>query len=461
MAHLPRLSAARGALRIWAAGFAVAAVALLGMSTPARAVVTSVSTETGTALVGLQPRNSTYFIDGRELEGGKERPLTFANTQGNPVVHSSNVYAIYWVPTRYDYHGDWQHLINGFFQNLGNASGSFANVLTVDEQYTDKANEGAAYSTVFRGAYTDTEPYPVLGNCTDPNPMELGDRVTCLTDHEIQQQIEHFITTHTLQKGMGSIFYLLTPPGVTVCVDAGGPGGHCSDHAATAESYEHSFCSYHSDISPTSPTTGDANTILYAVIPWTAGGLADGHLAFKDRTPAWDCQDGGFDPSSHPIEEREKKHEKGLKEIEEIEKESPEEQLKAKEAEEREGPHEEEPNQPTSAPGPDGFYDTGLADLIINQIAVEQQNTHRSATERVAGLQPERVHRRVPRLLRPDHRRWCRSHRNRGRRHPLQPELRRRQLLPQHCLQPRCAEAQLPRGLVPPRHQAGTAIHRA
>ncbi len=51
-----------------------------------------------------------------------------------------------------------------------------------------------------------------------------------------------------------------------------------------------------------------------------------------------------------------------------------EEKAKVKEQEAREGPHQEEPNQP-SANGPDGTPDTGLADLIINQIAVEQQNT--------------------------------------------------------------------------------------
>ena len=35
-------------------------------------------------------------------------------------------------------------------------------------------------------------------------------------------------------------------------------------------------------------------------------------------------------------------------------------------------PHDQEPNQ--IGLGPDGSYDSGLADLIINQIAVEQQN---------------------------------------------------------------------------------------
>ena len=378
MAHLFRLSTARGALRIWAAGIAVAAVAAvatLGLSASAHAVVTSIPTETSSAVVGLQPRNATYWVDGRGSEFGDEEPFTFSNKEGNPVLHSTNVYAIYWDPTRYDYHGDWQHTINLFLQNLGNASSSFANVLTVDEQYTDKANEGAAYSTTFRGAYTDTEPYPVLGNCTDPHPMEPEDQVACLTDHELQQQLEHFITTHSLQKGMGTIFYLLTPPGVTVCVDGGGPTGHCSDYAATVKSYENSFCSYHSDISPTSPLTGDANTILYAVIPWTAGGKADLHLARNDRTAAYECQDGGFDPSSHPIEQHEEEHELGEKEKEELKKDSPAERQKLEEAHEREGPHEEEPNQPTAEVGPDGTYDGGLADLIVNQIAIEQQNT--------------------------------------------------------------------------------------
>jgi hypothetical protein len=370
--HLPRLYAACGAMRTWIAGVAVAATAVLGLATSAQAIVTSVPTETGTALVGLQPRNGVSWFDGRETPS--TTPSTFSNLEGNPVVPASNVYAIYWDP-KDEYHGDWQSLIDGFLANLGSASGSFANVLAVDEQYTDKANESAARTTTFRGAFPDTEPYPVLGTCTDPHPMALADRITCLTDHQLQQQLEHFIGTHNLPKGMGTIFYILTPPGVTVCLDAGGATGHCSDSAATPESYENSFCSYHSDISPASPLTGNGETILYAVIPWTAGTFPDGHLRAEDMTTAWDCQDGGFDPASHPIEEREKAKEKTEKEKQELEKATPEERQKAKEAEEREGPHQQEPNQPTSGPGPDGYDDTGLADLIINQIAVEQQNT--------------------------------------------------------------------------------------
>ena len=87
---------------------------------------------------------------------------------------------------------------------------------------------------------------------------------------------------------------------------------------------------------------GDANTIIYSVVPWTAGGLGDGQLAPEDQTVPYYCQDGGFNPKgggnrAHPAVEQ-------------------------------------QPNQP-KCPSLDGFCDYGLGDLIINQVAVELQNT--------------------------------------------------------------------------------------
>ena len=327
--------------------------------------------------VGLQPR-STVLRDGVGPE-----PKQFANGSGAPVLPSSKTYAIYWDPTD-NYHGDWQTLIDMFFHNMGAASGSLASVFAVDAQYTDAANQHAAYASTFQGAYTDTNPYPVAGNCADPHPLggvsypgEEPDTITCITNAQIEEELKLFVTGHGLQKGMGTIFYLLTPPGVTVCLDEA--GGHCSDYKGLPgeTSYENSFCSYHADINPDGAPNGDSNTILYAAIPWIAGGFGDGHLAPMDRTSGYECQDGGFDPSSKPIEEKEhiKAHTK--KEEEEFSKETPQETREREEAEalELEKPHQQEPNQQTCPPPtPDGFCDTGLADLIVNQIAVEQQN---------------------------------------------------------------------------------------
>ena len=363
----------------------VLCAALLGSAAPAGAVVTAA----GSTTVGLQPREAASFFNSTPTAA------SFNNPEGNQVLHKNETYAIYWDPTDH-YHGDWQHLIDTFFHGLGADSGSTGTVFAVDSQYTDKSNLPASYLSTFRGAYTDTDPYPTgASNCEDPHPLEVEDLIgpghteVCLTDAQIRTELKAFIAAHGLQKGVGSIFYLLTPPAVTVCLQKEGELGkanHCSDHTGSieepaTESYENSFCSYHSDFSNVTlenATTPDANTILYGVIPWSAGGLGDNHLAAADETPAYDCQDGGWYLNSENVVEKEKAKEakkESEKEKEEHSK-SPEEIKKQEEAEAEakmlEGPHAQEPNQ--DGLGPDGSYDTGLADLIVSQIGVQQQN---------------------------------------------------------------------------------------
>ncbi len=328
-----------------------ALLALLAIAPSAGAVVR----EVGGVKVGLQPPEAGLLRDGEFIQFEKKwfevaQPQTFANSAGSPVLHASNVVAVYWDPTA-SYHGDWQHVIDGFLQNVGGAGNTLSDVFAVTAQYTDLTNQPAYNGMNFRGAYTDTSPYPGAG-CTDPAPLVGGkvDKVgpiTCLTDQQIQQHLQAFVTAHGLPSGLSTVYYLLTPPGVTVCLDGGGAKGHCSDFTASAESVEHSFCSYHSAINPSKAINGDASTVLYGMIPWTAGGTGDGGFAAQDQTSAFWCQDGGFDPSSKPIEKEE--------------------------TEGTETPHVQEPNQ-VKCPSPDGYCDTGLADLVVNQIAVEQQN---------------------------------------------------------------------------------------
>lgn len=413
MATTSRLLPLRAGVSIAALALVVSlGLALLFAAPPVGAFVTTVEGRN----VGLQPR-STQLFDGLRFDVAPEpevlrSPEEFANEHGNPIVSASKVYAIYWDPTDH-YHGDWQHLIDVFLQSMGAASGTLGNVFAVDAQYTDKANQHAAYKSTFQGAYTDTEAYPSSG-CKDPQPLDARDLVgpqvgksifgerlyseVCLTDQQIQKELETFISQHSLQKGMETIFYLLTPPAVTVCLDQGGPSGHCSDFVGTTaeaeknekakreaeakeepyvepeslKSYKNSFCSYHSAID-SSNSSGGENTILYGMIPWTAGGLGDHHLIVNDELPAYDCQDGGYDPSSKPAEKHEEKKEKTAKEIEEDKNKTAEQRHEIEETEKLEGPHEEEPNQ-VKCPSPDGGCDTGLADLIVNQIAAEQQN---------------------------------------------------------------------------------------
>jgi PKD domain len=325
--------------------------------------------EVGGTKFGVQRHSApASLFENEELE-----PQTFANGNGSPVLHQNSTYAIFWDPD-YRYLDPWVEVIDQFFQNMGTASGSLESVFAVDTQYTDKTNKPAVYRSAFHGSYADKAPYPSPEGCEDPNPLGEGDAIGCLSDRQIREQLESFISREGLPKGMGTIYYLLTPPGVTVCTDEGVGASHCSSNSGSASS----FCSYHAAITPTNPTTGDGNTILYGVIPWTAGGFGDPLLGPSSRTPAYDCQDGGFDPSSKPGEKKEKPKEKSEKQKEEEkakEKErTKEENEKAKIAEELEGPHEQEPNQTECPNVYDGGCDIGLADIIINQIASEQQD---------------------------------------------------------------------------------------
>ncbi len=360
-------------------------LSLLALCASAGAIV---SKEVPGTTVGLQPRSMSL------LDGVGAEPESFANSSGDPVLPSNKTYAIYWDPT-YHYHNDWEGVIDEFFQNMGSASGSLASVFAVDTQYTDAANQHAAYASTFMGAYTDTDPYPTK-TCIDPHPLEgessphkEPDAITCLTNAQIETELKLFIAAHKLPTGMGTIFYLMTPPGVTVCTDGGGAKGHCSDfigtvaeiekdeaeQIATPESYKNSFCSYHADINPGNPANGSPSTIIYAAIPWIAGGFGDGHLAAIDRTTGYECQDGGFNPTGKPIEEKEKVKTHTKEEEEKFKTENEKETREREEAEalKLENPHEQEPNQ-VPCPSPDGSCDTGLADLIISQIGAEQQN---------------------------------------------------------------------------------------
>jgi PKD domain len=361
---------------------------LLWLAAPAGAIVTEVS---GTS-VGLQPRNAETLEEGAVSEG---KPSLFTNNSGNAVLHGTNVYAVYWDPNNTFRH-EWLVKIDEFFQRLGGTSGGLGTIFSSLAQYRDRTNTGAAYSVDFKGAYSDTAKYPAPV-CTDPKPLLVG-AAACLTDAQLREQLQSFIAGHALPTGMHTVYYLMTPPGVTVCVDAAGT--HCSDFALTEEeeekgqresaSYENSFCSYHGVINPNKAEEGDGSTILYAAVPWTAGySGATGFLpqpffdeASKElRVDAQaniqgdDCQDGGFNPTSGEQVETIPVQNKGEKE--KFTEATPEEKHAIEETRRLLGRHQQEPNQEPLAEGKGEFgdYSPGLADLIINQIAVEQADT--------------------------------------------------------------------------------------
>lgn len=280
-----------------------ALILLILRPAPAAALVTPI----GSPQFGVEPHSITPFAE-------PTLPLTY---HGGPVMHSNKTYAIYWDPTPSGlYDGDWKSLINQYFQDVGTASGTRGNVYAVTPLYTDSTGGRAAYRSSFMGAYTDRTAYPG-GGYTGPNLT--GESVACVTDAQLRSELTSFVSAHGLPTGLGTIFFIFTPPGVTICTDGGTATGHCSDsETGSTESYKHSFCSYHSF------TGSGASTILYAAQPWTAGTLGSGDMTRHNEV---DCQNG-----SAP---------------------------------------QQEPNQLLGLDS-DGDFDSGLPDVIINEISVEQ-----------------------------------------------------------------------------------------
>jgi PKD domain len=247
---------------------------------------------------------------------------------GGPIVTASYTYAIYWDPAD-AYHFDWMTLIDRYFHDVGAESGALGNVFALDTQYTGAGGTRANYANTFRGAYTDTEPYPTSG-CDEP--ARPG---TCLTDAQIRKELQRFISENHLPTGVDFVYFILTPPGVTICTDGGGHG-NCSasktekteEEGGTPSEEPDGFCGYHSMIEPSSP-----DPIVYGVQPWVAGhaGHVERQLPLQTSEPTHstlDCQNG--------------------------------EALV-------------EPNQ-TAAENQFGGYETGLADVIINDLSVEQSD---------------------------------------------------------------------------------------
>jgi PKD domain len=271
-------------------------------------------------------------ISGIETQG----PLQY---HGGPVLHSSDAYVVYWDPIG-NYKEDWQRLISGYFANVGDDSGQAGDVFALDGQYGDTTGRAANQMT-YRGSYRDTDPYPTSaegGNCTE------AALVICLTDRQIQGEIHHLITSvdPPLPGASGTpVYYILTPPGVNVCTGSGSPAT-CSESTELSEESEEitkgkithpapvvGICGYHSAIG-----LGGPSPIPYVVQPWIAGtaGLFIEQLNPLVTSPAKPEELGCQDAVS----------------------------LK-------------EPNQDDEL-NPDGNYGDGLADVIVNDLSIEQRD---------------------------------------------------------------------------------------
>lgn len=187
-----------------------------------------------------------------------EAALSNLDYSGGPVMSSNTNYVVVWSPSNYhgspfqsDSHPAHGYVfgIDQFFSDLAHDSGGGANSDSVAVQYNGPAGTTAAYNSHFGGEIDTTDPLPISG-C--PYAPANG---ACLTDSQIQAELDHVLTTHGLPRDLSHEYFLITPPDLASCFDASGDAG-CSGNATQKTA----FCAYHS-------ASATSSSFLYANIP--------------------------------------------------------------------------------------------------------------------------------------------------------------------------------------------------
>jgi hypothetical protein len=192
---------------------------------------------------------------------------------GGPVMASNTNYAFYWAPSGEGaYPAGYQAGIDQYFEDLAHDSGGHENVDSVSTQYNDAAGEFANYESHFAGAILDTDPYPANGCKRAP---------ICLTDAQLRAELTSYVKAHGLPVGLGSEYFLLTPPGVEDCFTAA--GAECSAGAERAV-----YCAYHGN------TPVGASQLIYSNDPYVTGnfGCDDGN--HPNNSPSDGALQGGL-----------------------------------------------------------------------------------------------------------------------------------------------------------------------
>ena len=188
------------------------------------------------------------------------------------VMRTNTTYAVYWVPSGYSVETGYEADIDRYLSDVAAASGSQTNVFSVATQYYD-ATGFVDYRSTFGGSFVDTDPFPTSG--CDDTFQGVQDPV-CLTDRQLQTEIQRVIAARGWKDGRNALFFILTPKSVGSCIS-----GECTTN---------SFCAYHSDFSGAS-----GEPILYANIPYAKD--IDG--CARGPSPNGDDADATINTMSH------------------------------------------------------------------------------------------------------------------------------------------------------------------
>jgi PKD repeat protein len=289
---------------------AVVVVGWVAFAAPASAIIVRLSNGHYLSYMAMTPRHATSGANSGTGPAPSQAAPSCANCDsinhgldygGGPVMTSNTNYVIAWIPhtstaqyagNPFQDHGFDPNLtctsgdncgymdgVAQFFIDLAHDSGSASNSDSVATQY-NQANPDAAtaYTSHFgacasncgtnapNGVFLDTDAIP--GNasgCPETATNAGGGDAKgsggfCITDAQIQTELNNFLSAHNLSRGFTNEYFLLTPPDVVTCEDQ--QGTSCSGNAPSGHA---KFCGYHSFGGPAN------NGFLYANIPDSSG----------------------------------------------------------------------------------------------------------------------------------------------------------------------------------------------
>lgn len=181
----------------------------------------------GNALGIVPPVNDegkTAFEPG---EGGIFNAVTY---HGGPTMTGGiTVHTIFWAPSGYSFQGSpgtgipsYVGMIQQFYSDVAADSGKTTNVFSTEPQYSMGTTPGNITPGAYQIAYNpatdsiaDTDAYPA-GGCVSPQ-----DTKACVTDAQVQAEVDHVITTTGGSRGLHDLWYVFLPPDVDECIFPG------------------------------------------------------------------------------------------------------------------------------------------------------------------------------------------------------------------------------------------------
>jgi PKD repeat protein len=211
------------------------------VATAAGPVATSSSSAASSHAQGRHPASIVPLRDAAPTPF--DQVFTNMDYNGGPLMPSNTDYMVLWSPAGLGaYQPGYVSGLETWFTDLAHDSGGSQNTDSVSAQYQDLTGAFSKYQTTFGGALIDRHPYPA-SQCPVNSPV-----TECMTDLQIQQELERFVASRQLKTDLSHEYFLLTPPHVESCFsnDPTQGFGGCSAGLVVGNSTAFlAFCAYH------------------------------------------------------------------------------------------------------------------------------------------------------------------------------------------------------------------------